>query len=53
MRRRRIVYIFKELVYEVQNFITHAMERAQASQLLQYRADMDGKSASPELLVGQ
>ena len=50
MGPRRVIEIFVGLVYDVRNLISHAVERVHTSRLMQYRADMDGKCASPELL---
>ena len=47
---RRVTKCKSELVYEVENICTGAIEVAHARRLRLYRADMDGKEIRPELL---
>ena len=48
---RRVTKCKSELVYEVENTCTGAIEVAHARRLRLYRADIDGKEIRPELLL--
>ena len=47
---RRITRVVADLVYEIQNFFSERLETIHAQRLLLWRADMDRKEISPELL---
>ena len=50
MGPRRVVQVVGELVYDVENVITNAVERVHPSRLLKYCTDFDRKFVSPDLL---